>query len=49
MVCGQVGEAEQVTVTDGTVALESLPEFLAVNLIAGPLSHTHKQSVLDLS
>lgn len=40
MVCGQVGEVEKASVTDGTVALESLPEFLAVNLIAGPLSHT---------
>ncbi len=43
MVCGQVGEAEQASMTDGTVALESLPEFLAVNLIAGQLSHTNDQ------
>lgn len=49
MVCGRVREAEQVSVTDGTVALESLSEFLAMKLMAGSLPHTHKRSVLDLS
>lgn len=45
MVCGRVREAEQASVTDGTVALESLSEFLAMK----SRPHTHKRSVLDLS
>lgn len=34
-------EAERASVTDGTVALESLSEFLAMKLMAGSLPQTH--------
>jgi hypothetical protein len=44
MVCGRVREAEQASVTEGTVALESLSEFLAMKLMAGSLPHTQTVS-----